>query len=106
MRFHRSYVAQPGFIPSTLIPYQLISEQPSVAVYEVCGKRLRARQHYRPIILNNSLILFPKWFKGNNSIPLASSSAVRQITKNHINTFIRELPHYFEAIPMNNLIQR
>jgi len=68
---------------------------------------LARRQDYRPVVLNQPLILLPKRLKRDNSVPFAggSSSAVGQIAQHHVNTFVFNIFHRFKTISIDKAIR-
>ena len=107
MVFHWLYISQSKIGWLILLPNQLILKHSWIAHYQRTRKRLACRQDYRPIILNQSLVLLPKWLKGNDGIPLAGgrASAVGQITQHHINAFVFNVFHCFKTISIDKAIR-
>jgi len=71
---------------------------------ESSRERLVSREHYRAIVLNNPLVLFPHWTEWNYRIPFADGLAVGQIAQNHVDSLAWNVSQYFQAIPLKYLI--
>ena len=90
-----------------LIPNPFIFKPFDITHNQRTCERLTCRQYYRPIILNQPLVLLPKRSKGDDGVPFTGgrASAVGQIAQHHINAFVFNVFHRFKTISIDKAIR-
>ena len=88
------------------LPYPFILEEFRLAHNQCSSKQTLRGQHNSTIGLNDTLVLSPQFIERNYTVPLILCCAIRQITQHHVNTVIGQMAHHFDAVTLNDTINK
>ena len=88
------------------LPYPFILEEFRLAHNQCSSKQTLRGQYNSTIRLNDTLVLSPQFIERNYTVPLILCRAIRQITQHHVNTVIGQMAHHFDAVTLNDTINK